>query len=122
VEITLLKKALGYTYKETVSTNVKGKLKNVRLTKRVLPDMTAIIFWLTNREPERWKHKREQEKGDRPIDDVPFDFSWMSEDEYLRFRAILDRSYAESNPRKGSAKRERKRRQGTSRRTSKGIH
>ena len=64
VENALLKRALGYNYTEkTYETNynetlgryVKTLTKEV--TKQVSPDTTALIFWLKNRKPEKWRDK-----------------------------------------------------------------
>ena len=75
VENALLKRALGYEYDEVVEEvehipigkpdedgnqriidHVKKKTKRVT----VLPDVTAQIFWLKNRRPDKWRDKVEQ--------------------------------------------------------------
>ncbi len=65
VENALLKRALGYQYKEvkTEEYRVKdGPVKNVTTTiKEVVPDTTAQIFWLKNRKPEVWRDKQNVE-------------------------------------------------------------
>lgn len=58
VENALYKRALGYSYEEVTSFideegNVTGR-KTV--TKHVLGDVTAEIFWLKNRQPEKWRN------------------------------------------------------------------
>ncbi|WP_227834452.1 MULTISPECIES: transposase [unclassified Clostridioides] len=53
VENALLKRALGYFYDEI--TYKDGK-EVKRVTKHVLPDTTAQIFWLKNRKPEVWQN------------------------------------------------------------------
>jgi hypothetical protein len=55
VENALLKRALGYTYKE-VKKNVAedGKEYVTETEKEVVPDTTAQIFWLKNRKPKEW--------------------------------------------------------------------
>lgn len=60
VENALLKRALGYTYKETTSECDKdGELKVTKVvTKEVVPDTTAQIFWLKNRRPDLWRDKQ----------------------------------------------------------------
>lgn len=68
VENALLKKALGYEYKEVTRENVlnyeTGKYE-MRITKEVIkqvtPDTTAQIFWLKNRKPEKWRDKQQIE-------------------------------------------------------------
>lgn len=66
VENALLKRALGYEYKETTREPVlnpnTGKVEltvTKTVTKQVVPDTTAQIFWLKNRKPEVWRDKRE---------------------------------------------------------------
>lgn len=58
VENALLKRALGYKYDEvTIEKGVETK----RVTKEVVPDTTAQIFWLKNRRPDKWKDKQDIE-------------------------------------------------------------
>ena len=69
VENALLKRALGYEYQErkteeiTVQTRRQdGVLMNqpavrtTTTTKQVLPNVTAMFFWLVNRSSGRWQH------------------------------------------------------------------
>lgn len=92
VENSLYKKATGYETKETVAAKVKDiyyddkgnkcqkeRLDTVEVIKEIPPDVTAIKFWLINRNKGRWKEnptkveidkallelkKKEAEKGD----------------------------------------------------------
>ena len=66
VENALLRRALGFEYEEkTYRTTVDketGKQKNTIATitkKYVTPDTKAQIFWLKNREPNKWKDRIE---------------------------------------------------------------
>ncbi len=66
VESKLLKRALGYeyteTYRERVLNKETGEYEFVlvkEITKEVVPDTTAQVFWLKNRRPEEWRDKRE---------------------------------------------------------------
>lgn len=66
VENALLKRALGYSYKETtrelIFDNGTGKTEfkiTKEVEKEVVPDTTAQIFWLKNRKPEEWREKQE---------------------------------------------------------------
>lgn len=77
MENALLKRALGYSYTETITdfelidTGKKDedgkpimekKIKNVRSVKKeVAPDVGAAAFWLKNRRPDRWRDKREEQ-------------------------------------------------------------
>ncbi len=64
VENALLKRARGYTYEEKHTvTKIQGKGDKAeatvaevrRVVKHVPSDTTAAIFWLKNRDPERWR-------------------------------------------------------------------
>lgn len=64
VENALLKRALGYEYTETTREAVKnqdsGEIEmrvTKEVTKKVVPDTTAQIFWLKNRKPDKWRDK-----------------------------------------------------------------
>lgn len=52
VENALFKRALGYDYTET-TTYKSGEVKTT--TKHVYPDPTSGIYWLNNRDPQRWR-------------------------------------------------------------------
>ena len=58
VENALLKRALGYKTTEQKVTK-DGEL--IEVEKEYPPDVTAQIFWLKNRKPDKWKDKREEE-------------------------------------------------------------
>ena len=59
VEKTLLKRAMGFSYTETTQEPAKLGSKEMTVTKKVkklvVPDTTAQIFWLKNRQPARWR-------------------------------------------------------------------
>ena len=66
VENSLLKRALGYEYEEVKQIiekdgNGKERKKIEKTNKTVLPDVTAMIFWLKNRKPKEWRDKQEYE-------------------------------------------------------------
>lgn len=61
VENALLRRALGYTYEEKHVEN--GQVKKV-ITKEVVPDTTAQIFWLKNRKPKDWRDRVEVHEDD----------------------------------------------------------
>lgn len=62
VENALFKKATGYSYEEV---KVEYEYESNEPTKRtvtkkfVSPDVAAMIFWLKNRKPEKWRDKQE---------------------------------------------------------------
>lgn len=68
VENALLRRALGYEFKEVTQTRIwvnakdaegnKIKIPGKKITevvKEIAPDPKSCMFWLTNRNPERWK-------------------------------------------------------------------
>lgn len=64
-EEALLKRALGFVQEEIYSEDIidkdSGKITNLAkrkvVKKSVPPDVRALLFWLKNRYPERWKDK-----------------------------------------------------------------
>ena len=56
VENALLKRAFGYHYDEVTMEN---GIETKRVTKEVIPDTTAQIFWLKNRRPDKWRDKQD---------------------------------------------------------------
>ena len=66
VENALLRRALGYSYDEVTkelcenAETGKTELKVTKVvTKQVVPDTTAEIFWLKNRKPQEWRDKQD---------------------------------------------------------------
>lgn len=65
VENALLKRALGYSYDEITN---EGGVETKRVTKEVAPDVTAQIFWMKNRMPDKYREKQSIELS-KPIDE-----------------------------------------------------
>lgn len=62
VENALLKRALGYEYEEVKEEYENGELaKTTKTKKQIAPDVTAQIFWLKNRRPDKWRDKQDVE-------------------------------------------------------------
>ncbi len=94
VENALLKRALGYKYKETTKERLDSGFMAItkEVVKEVVPDTTAQIFWLKNRRPDKWRDRpvpvneeAYEDDGllaalDAQIDDMEDD-SYMLEDE-----------------------------------------
>lgn len=84
VEESLYRRATGYEYEEVQVERLaietdgeaqeQGAPVRVRRTrKHVVPDTVAQIFWLKNRQPQRWRDKQEHEltgKDGAPLFDV----------------------------------------------------
>lgn len=67
VENALLKRALGYTYTETMTEVSKDGIKTRKTVKEVVPDVTAQIFFLKNRKPGVWRDKRIEDGADEEL-------------------------------------------------------
>lgn len=62
VALRLLDRALGYDYEEVHIERVGRKIKSKKtLHKQMPPDTVAAIFWLKNRQPEKWRDKQYNE-------------------------------------------------------------
>lgn len=56
VEEALLKRALGYDYVEETHELVEGTMRLTKtVTRHVQPDVKAILSWLFNRMPNKWR-------------------------------------------------------------------
>lgn len=62
VENALLKRALGYNYLEITEEDGDLGYKKKTVHKQMPPDVTAQIFWLKNRRPDKWRDKPVSEK------------------------------------------------------------
>jgi hypothetical protein len=65
VEKALLRRALGFRQEEVHTEDVCDKktgeilesVKRRTVTKEIAPDVRALLFWLKNRRPARWKDR-----------------------------------------------------------------
>lgn len=57
----LYRRAIGYTCQEVSVRVVKDVEHKTTTTKHYPPDVTACIFWLKNRDKNRWRDKHETE-------------------------------------------------------------
>ncbi len=62
VSTSLFRRAMGYTDKATKVMMVNGKPKAFEYTEYYPPDVTACIFWLKNRQREKWRDVLRQEQ------------------------------------------------------------
>ncbi len=67
VEQALLRRAIGFRQSETTREDIVDRktgevLENCKcrtVQKEIPPDVRALLFWLKNRRPERWKERQE---------------------------------------------------------------
>lgn len=93
VENALLKRALGYKYNEVTKELFRDKetgeeeLKITKVvTKEVVPDTTAQIFWLKNRKPDDWRDKKDIEHSGN----INNPYEGLTKEELLRIASEED--------------------------------
>lgn len=64
VERSLYERACGYSHPDTKAQFVQdkegyGRWEYAELTKHYPPDPTSMIFWLKNRQPDKWRDKQD---------------------------------------------------------------
>lgn len=69
VEISLYRRAIGYTHAEEKIFCHEGQVIRAKTIKHYPPSEVAMQFWLKNRQPERWQDKPsdDSETKDIPI-------------------------------------------------------
>lgn len=91
---SLVKLVKGYDVEEVKMVTVGGKLKEkTTTTKHYQPNTAAVIFALTNRDPEKWSNRQSIEatgKNGEPLFDRPRVLSKKEAKEYLK---ELDNEY-----------------------------
>lgn len=71
VEVALYKRATGYTCKDTKFATFEGQITDAReYDKHYPPDPVAIIFWLTNRQPDKWRRNQEGSAAHGDLADI----------------------------------------------------
>lgn len=59
VEQSLYRRATGYDHKAVKIFQHDGEALEVPYTEHYPPDPTSMIFWLKNRQPQRWRDRQE---------------------------------------------------------------
>jgi len=57
VERSLYQRAVGYSHPDVHVSNYQGAATFTEITKHYPPDTTACIFWLKNRQRDKWRDK-----------------------------------------------------------------
>jgi hypothetical protein len=63
----LLERAMGYSHPDVDIRVIEGKIVKTDVIKHYPPDPTALIFWLKNRNPEKWRDKKELEHSGEQV-------------------------------------------------------
>ncbi len=95
-------RAMGYTHPEEKVFLYKGEPVRVETEKHYPPDTQAGMFWLVNRQPNRWKNKNAMEltgKDGGPIktENRP-DLSKLTDEELNQLEQLFSRASSESQP------------------------
>lgn len=71
VEDALYKRATGYDYTEDTFELVEGEMRHTKqVTKHVPPDVKALMMWLYNRLPNRWRAIQEPLESTQYVETV----------------------------------------------------
>lgn len=56
----LYQRAIGYEHPETITASYQGMITDIKeVTKHYAPDPTAAIFWLKNRQRDKWRDRQD---------------------------------------------------------------
>ena len=71
VERSLYHRAMGYSHPAVKFMQVGGEIVEKEYIEHYPPDATSMIFWLKNRQPQKWRDRREAAPEDdtTPLDD-----------------------------------------------------
>ncbi len=95
----LYQRAMGYEHPEDKIFMHEGKPVIVPTVKHYPPDTTACIFWLKNRQRDRWRDKQDHEHTGKDGGPIRMDLSGLDENEHTVLREILERRTGESDGR-----------------------
>lgn len=71
VAAKLFHRAMGYEHEDVHVSNFQGVITVTPLVKHYPPDTTAAIFWLKNRQPQRWRDKPDESGEGENAQPVP---------------------------------------------------
>ncbi|CAK1305283.1 terminase [Burkholderia pseudomallei] len=90
---SLFNRAKGYEHDDLDLRVIGGKLRKTKIRKHYAPDTTAAIFWLKNRQPEKWRDVTKTEITGR--NGGPIETHELSDAERAsRITALLDAARA----------------------------
>ena len=58
IEVSLAKRAIGYSHPGVHISNYQGKITVTPITKHYAPEVTACIYWLNNRQSQNWASRK----------------------------------------------------------------
>lgn len=90
VELSLFQRAMGYSHPDVNVSNYQGGVTITPIIKHYPPDPTSMIFWLKNRQPQRWRDKQEIETTNKN-QPTRIDISKLTPDDLVQLRNALDK-------------------------------
>jgi len=91
VKRSLLHKATGYSFHSEKVFVQDGKVTRVPVVEHVPPSDTAMIFWLKNRDPDRWNDRRQVDiNANASVRVAAITATTSVADAMRTFRAVLD--------------------------------
>lgn len=93
VENALYKRAIGYKFTEVNVERSRRKKIIKKTLKEVPPDVKAIIFYLTNRVPSKWKFSSKIETGPITDPEGEMDLSKLSDEKLALLEEAIRESY-----------------------------
>lgn len=78
----LFHRANGYQHPDVDIKMFEGQIIETKLTKHYPPDTTAGIFWLKNRQPEKWRDKVQVDSSATVEVSEKFDYSKLTTEEH----------------------------------------
>ena len=67
IALALYNRAKGYSHPDVHISNYKGEVTITPIIKYYPPDTTAAKFWLTNRQPDKWKDMARMEDNSKHL-------------------------------------------------------
>lgn len=99
VENSLYKRALGYMYDEVTREQKLDPLTGETalvitkvVTKEVVADTTAQIFWLKNRKKDEWRDRQEIDHSGKVITEIKHDLKKLTPEELKNLESILTKT------------------------------
>lgn len=83
VELSLFQRACGYEHddEQLFFDKMSGEVIREKIIKKYPPDVAACIFWLKNRQPDKWRDKTEVNLNQRTVTRIKKSFDGTTNSE-----------------------------------------
>lgn len=86
---SLYQRAKGYEHEDLYITQYQGNIVKEKIIKHYPPDSTAIIFWLKNRQPDKWRDRQDLTTGGEKIQ--PIDVNVVKDENAEKYKKHLEK-------------------------------